>query len=250
MMFEFSKWLRKDEVATGTDSIAGFQRPLMGIVRRMWAPEMLGVWAEEDPFFKKKKKERINEACGLGKHRKIPDGVIKIHLPNVQQTTNFSCGAAVTQAICFYYGVGPDKQEEYMKKLGTKPNQGTAPADICDFVRKYGLQSKAFDKMSFEHLKEFIDQEKPVICAVQAYGSKKDYKKSLSGHYVVAIGYDKKHIYFEDPSSQGRRTYLPIEEFEDRWHDADKHGTSYHGLGIVIWKRGKGTYLTKAARMD
>lgn len=47
----FADWLRKDEVSTSTASIAGFARPMMGIVRRKW----LGVWDSEDPFFKKRK---------------------------------------------------------------------------------------------------------------------------------------------------------------------------------------------------
>lgn len=48
----FADWLRKDEVSTSTANIAGFARPMMGIVRRKW----LGVWDSEDPFFKNKSK--------------------------------------------------------------------------------------------------------------------------------------------------------------------------------------------------
>src|ERR1022692_2176214 len=110
MELKFSSWLKKNEVATSTNSVANFARPIMGLVRR----GDLGVWGEEDPFFKKKKK--INEA---DEYKKISDGVIKIPVPNVQQTTNFSCGAAVVQSIMSYFGVGPDSQEEYMKGLST-----------------------------------------------------------------------------------------------------------------------------------
>jgi len=46
----FKKWL--NETATSTGDVAVFARPMMGVVRRRWP----GVWGEEDPFFKKKKK--------------------------------------------------------------------------------------------------------------------------------------------------------------------------------------------------
>lgn len=58
----FADWLRKDEVSTSTASIAGFARPMMGIVRRKW----LGVWDSEDPFFKKKKIRGGNSGGGNG----------------------------------------------------------------------------------------------------------------------------------------------------------------------------------------
>lgn len=46
-------------------------------------------------------------------------------------------------------------------------------------------------------------------------------KKNFNdGHYVTAIGYTKKHIIFEDPSSVNR-TYLLFEELNERWHDID-----------------------------
>lgn len=51
-MESFKTWLKTNEVATSTANIAGFARPVMGVVRRKW----LGPWGEEDDFFKKKYK--------------------------------------------------------------------------------------------------------------------------------------------------------------------------------------------------
>ena len=48
---DFKDWLLKLEVGTGTDSVAVFSRMTMPLVRRVDP-----VWEEEDPFFKKKKK--------------------------------------------------------------------------------------------------------------------------------------------------------------------------------------------------
>jgi len=208
-------------------------------------PKMLGVWAEEDPFFSKKRRrlDEVNqEGDYMAESRKVKDHVIKINMPSVQQRNNYSCGAAVVQAICKYYGVGPDWYEEYIDRLGTDPEDGTQPDRMIEFMREHGLQARLEQNMDLQKLKTFIDQGKPVIVMLQAYGSKKAYKKDESGHYVVAIGYDRKHIYFEDPSSAGVRTFLPNEEFEDRWHDRGEEGENkqgyYYHAGIVVTKKG------------
>jgi uncharacterized protein YvpB len=54
----------------------------------------------------------------------------------------------------------------------------------------------------------------------------------LDGHFIVAIGYDDQNFYFEDPSLAGRRGFIPIAEFDQRWHEDD----SGHKLrlGLVI----------------
>lgn len=55
------------------------------------------------------------------------------------------------------------------------------------------------------------------------------------GHYVVAIGYDEKYIYFEDPSILGGIGYIPKSEFLRRWHDYDMDITNkyiHYGMSI------------------
>lgn len=251
MEFDFANWLTKNETATSTGDVAGFARPMMGPVTRNW----LGVWAADDPFFRKNRKKRNNrydesEGGGVAEYKRIPKGVIKVPVPSVQQTTNFSCGAAATQSVCCYFGVGPDEQDEYMEKLKADPDGGTAPADIVQFCKDHGLTARAIENMTTDDLIWYLEKGRPVICAMQAYGTKKDYKNRKSGHYVVAIGYDKKNIYFEDPMSTGRRAFLSIEEFAERWHDHDKHKNEFKHLGIVVWKRGRASSAHEAKKLD
>lgn len=54
MKLKFKEWLKLDEVGTSTACVAGFKRMAMPMITRKW----LGHWAEEDDFFKKKKKEK------------------------------------------------------------------------------------------------------------------------------------------------------------------------------------------------
>ena len=89
---------------------------------------------------------------------------------------------------------------------------------------EYGL--KLTDSL-LSQLREAIDDDSPVICAIQAWKDDGDYKTETEddGHYVVLIGYKKDAqkdtyiYYFMDPSTSGSYTYLTEEEFILRWHD-------------------------------
>ena len=50
----------------------------------------------------------------------------------------------------------------------------------------------------------------------------------------MAIGYDQKKLYFEDPFSF-KRTFLGYEELFQRWHDQDARGRKYFQLGIAVY---------------
>jgi predicted double-glycine peptidase len=92
----------------------------------------------------------------------------------------------------------------------------------------------------------------PVILILQAWAEKTnvDWENDwIDGHYVVAIGFDEKNIYFEDPSSV-LRTYLSFEELKKRWHDADTNGKKYINYGIVAQAKKKGYNLGDIEHMD
>ena len=82
---------------------------------------------------------------------------------------------------------------------------------------------------------------------IQAWSSRKvkDWENHWKdGHYVVAVGYDIKKIYFEDPYSY-LRTYLFCNELEKRWHDLDVSANKeYKNTGIII-KGKKKRYSSK-----
>lgn len=61
-------------------------------------------------------------------------------------------------------------------------------------------------------------------------------------HYVVAIGYDKTNIYFEDPYVL-ERTFLPFDELISRWHGV-VIGKKYINQGIAIYGK-KPKFISK-----
>ena len=177
---------------------------------------------------------------------RICRGAIKVPLPNVQQLKNYTCGAASFQAVCCYFGVGPTDPDEYAKLLKSDPKNGTKPEEIVQWARNFGLDAQYVVNMTDAELKRHLDAGRPVICSMQAYApnekretqytaKSRGHYLDLDGHYIVAIGYDNKNFYFEDPSLAGRRGFIPIKEFGDRWHENDS-GHKVR-LGLVIYPR-------------
>lgn len=41
---------------------------------------------------------------------------------------------------------------------------------------------------------------------------------SITKLILSIIGYDLERFYFMDPSTLANYTYIPVQEFEDRWH--------------------------------
>jgi ABC-type bacteriocin/lantibiotic exporter with double-glycine peptidase domain len=80
--------------------------------------------------------------------------------------------------------------------------------------------------VSVDDVERAVDRSEPTIVAVQAWQpvAREENLKPWAtdwddGHYLVVIGYDSKNLYFMDPSTTGHYTYIPLGEFNDRWHD-------------------------------
>lgn len=59
------------------------------------------------------------------------------------------------------------------------------------------------------------------------------------GHWVVAIGYDQRVVYFEDPSLARSRGYMSYGELAMRWHDVGPHYGHMYRYGIAVWREGR-----------
>lgn len=171
----------------------------------------------------------------MAKRKVIKDNAIKVFLPLIRQRNNYTCGVAALQSVLMYFNINIDQQKELMKQLDADKTVGTEPENIVKFAKKQKLIVKEYHKMSLENVKMHLDKKHPIICLIQAWGEEESYLKGYSGHYVVAVGYDKENFYFVDPAMEGIMGYLPYEEFERRWYFSDKTEV-LHQYGIVIWK--------------
>jgi uncharacterized protein len=144
-----------------------------------------------------------------------------LNFPELRQIFNYDCGACASQCILEYYGIDI-REDEIMKRLKTDPEKGSPWKRIIRLFESFGLKTQ-HGQFEIDFLIKSINEQHPVLIALQAYRDDKniDWKDDFNdGHYVTAIGYNKKHIIFEDPSSVNR-AYLPFDELNERWHDID-----------------------------
>lgn len=204
---------------------------------------------EKNSKSKKKKKKTEDELKKEDPHKnrpavKLPQNLIR--LPLTRQATNYTCGVSALQSVLAYYG------EEYSemplsKKLRANYKNGTAYMEIKGFSEKNGFQVDIHKNMAIADLKALIDKKFPVICLLQAWSEVPvNYSTEWNdGHYVVAVGYDEKNIFFMDPSTLGTFAYVPENEFIERWHDTDGKERLHH-FGMVVSKD-KVTYQSDVA---
>jgi len=158
-----------------------------------------------------------------------------LKLPNLLQSYDYDCGATAVQMVMAYYGIyitGKDIMEE--AQTDTK---GTPFSGLVRTIKKHNLKFIS-RKMTIDEVKKFIKRKIPVIILLQAWDDlkKNDWKNHWwDGHYVVAIGYDKNRLVFQDPASI-YLTYLTFEEFQQRWHDQDsRNKKKYINRGIAVF---------------
>jgi len=170
------------------------------------------------------------------------------NFPNLRQGFDYDCGATALQSVLFYYGIN-ERLDKIMKLVKTQET-GTNILNIKKIAEKYGLKTN-LGKMTIDEVKSFVDKKIPVILLVQAWTNEKnvDWENDWDdGHYVIAIGYNKSKMYFEDPSSISK-TFLTYEEFKKRWHDAIVN-KKYINYGLAIFGKKPADNHQKVIHMD
>ena len=188
----------------------------------------------------------------MARHR-IRPGAITIDLPNMVQQKDYSCGASALQAICAYHGVGPGEEWAIVDDLGMDRRIGSHPFQIARTARRYGLSVAEHQPMSDAQLIRYLRRRVPVLIMLQAWGERRDYTDDwIDGHWVVAIGHDRAGVFFEDPSLESARGFIPFAALDARWHDVGPHGVHLERYGMAIWKRGarRSSYRDWAQSID
>jgi ABC-type bacteriocin/lantibiotic exporter with double-glycine peptidase domain len=169
-----------------------------------------------------------------------PDSALRtqlIQVPMARQAANYTCGVAALQSVLHYYG-DEWRQDRLSLALKADSVNGTNYRNIIHLCDSLGYTTKVHTRLSIDSLKAFIDLGFPMILAIQAWAeSPEKYAEQWdSGHYVVCIGYDHEKIYFMDPSTIGNYTFIPVNEFVDRWHDIDQGGIKLYNFALQISK--------------
>jgi predicted double-glycine peptidase len=156
-------------------------------------------------------------------------------VPDVFQSTDYSCGAASLQAVLSYYGTEVPEQV-LMDRMGTSPRSGTDPDDIVRAARELGFDASMDIELTVRDLAASVREGVPVIIAAQAWTEDRGPGFSWAddwedGHYMVVVGVDSNLVYLEDPLLDNRVGALPIGEFNQRWHNY--LGRSHDAPGAV-----------------
>jgi predicted double-glycine peptidase len=188
------------------------------------------------------------------RYRRHPVDAIRVPVPDITHLMDSSSGLSALMTVCRYYGVGPEDHVALAAELSLD-QRWPDPERVVAAAVRYGLRACSRCPMSRAELEEHLDQRKPVLMLVQAWGMTEDEAPRTSyenvwedDHYLVAIGYDPDGVYFEDPSLQGMRGYLSWDDLEQRWHAPGPNGTELHRFGSAIWMplAGPAAYMSRA----
>ena len=140
-------------------------------------------------------------------------------LSRTRQITEYSCGASALQAVLGYWGRELD-ETAIMKLIGTSSDVGSYPENIVRGVRALGLEAELRDNLSLDEVRRFGH---PMIALAQVWRSQRSSALRPeedwdNGHYIVVLGVDDEHVYFQDPYLRMGKAFVPRETFERHWH--------------------------------
>ena len=136
-------------------------------------------------------------------------------------------------SVLGYYGIDTPSESSLIKILGSTPDYGTVTENMRDYAIAHGLPAELKTDLTVDDLRTQLGKGQLAIVEVQAWpdGGKPavPYEQDwIDGHDMVLDGIDSDNAYFTDPSTAGSHAFIPLPEFESRWHDVevnDKHWT-------------------------
>ena len=161
-----------------------------------------------------------------------------IPVPPVRQSREYTCGPASLQSVLAYYGKSFLAEGPLARKSRANYQFGTEETDLKRVARQSGLKVSARHDMTLKELRRTVQRGIPVIVGYQAWTGKRgkvDWRKvDNDGHYSVVIGMDRQKVWLMDPYMDlGKRGYIPIKEFMERWHWHARGKPARH-FGMVL----------------
>lgn len=145
-------------------------------------------------------------------------------VPDIKQSTDYSCGVASLVGVLGYFGKDAD-EDDLLEEMDIDPEVGVAISEIIKAAESRGIKAIAVENSGLKQLEEALMKGYPTIILGQAWRLKRRFRSPPpwneewdAGHYMIVIGMDETNIYFEDPWILGYRGYIPKNEFLNRWH--------------------------------
>ncbi len=171
--------------------------------------------------------------------------LFQLNVPDVRQSTDYSCGAGATQAVLRYWGQDiPEEDIIWLLNISEDGMRGADPKYVVNVIKYgYNLEAQMKENMTIADLERSIRDGIPVIVPIQAWkgDDPTPWSEDINhGHYVVVTGFDTDNLYFEDPAILGSAGYIPKDEFVQRWHHVvtnpvlSPDGVRYEHQGIIV----------------
>ena len=90
-----------------------------------------------------------------------------LRVPDVRQTTDYTCSASALQAVLAYFGEEAG-EPELASELGATPQDGAPPEAIVRVARAHGLSAELREDLRIADLASAVRRGIPVIVALQA----------------------------------------------------------------------------------
>lgn len=165
-------------------------------------------------------------ATGQLRRRTYREAGRRLALPNVRQTTDYTCGPASLLAVFRYFGVARHLGEmDLAKQAHTNSDVGSDSSALVRVARRHGLDATLRTRMTVDDLARHTRAGRPVLVLYQAWAdtpATADYTSYDSGHFSVVIGVDADNVYLQDPWIKGARGVLSRQEFQRRWHGMER----------------------------
>lgn len=143
-------------------------------------------------------------------------------VPDVRQSTPYSCGASSLQAVLGYWG-RDISENELLALLNSTGERGTPPGTIVNASLALGFPAEIRTDMTLPGLESVIDAGIPVIVGTWTWRNISPSPLWVDdrnyGHYMVVIGMDDGNVYLEDPAVLGSREVMSRDQFLERWQD-------------------------------
>jgi len=153
----------------------------------------------------------------------------EVRVPQVEQTTSYTCGPAALRAALLALGV--TVSEDKLAALAhTTAAGGTSADGLAEAAEEHGVEADVRDGYTLDELAAALDDGSVALCCIQATSEAAD-----TSHWVVpvAVKVDSMSVRLMDPWVENAHSTVTLDEFEERWHCLDE-GEEVDGLVVLL----------------
>ncbi|MBI3272452.1 MAG: C39 family peptidase [Planctomycetes bacterium] len=157
-------------------------------------------------------------------------------VPDVRQSTDYTCGCSALVAVLGYYGF-PVDEKTVTREAKVDPEVGAELEDLAAVAGRRGLKASVKEHLTLDDLAKELSEGRPILVLNQSWRTdpKLAWKDAWDdGHYLVVIGLDRETVYVEDPSLEGSRGTIPRGEFVTRWHGWTINEKQTEGQALLV----------------